>query len=86
MAKLTECPTVELQVHFTLTESEARALDALAGYNDETFLDFFYKNLGRYYLQPHEAGLRSLFQSIRASIPPILKRTDDARKVFEVGK
>jgi hypothetical protein len=48
-----------------LSESEMRALDALAGYGDDAFLKAFYKDLGTHYLKPHEAGLRSLFAAIR---------------------
>lgn len=64
------------------TESELRALDALVGYGHEGFLKVFYEKMGRHYLEPHEAGLISLFESIRKMVPPILRRTDDARKVF----
>ena len=33
-------------------------------------------------MQPHEAGLRLLFNSIREQMGGILRRTDDARRVF----
>lgn len=71
-----------MELTFTVNESEARALDALAGYSDDAFIKVFYERLGEHYLKPHEKGLRSLFESIRASIPEYLKRTDQARKAF----
>ncbi len=83
MAKLTSHPTITVEVKLTLTEIEARALDGLTGYSMDGFLDFFYKNMGRHYLEPHEAGLRSLFKTIRGTIPPIMDRVDKARLVFE---
>jgi hypothetical protein len=48
-----------------LTEDEVGALDALAGYGADAFLKHFYEKLGKSYMEPHEKGLRSLFQGIR---------------------
>ena len=80
--KITQIPTVQLEVVIKLTEEEARALDALAGYDIEATLRTFYKFLGQAYLKPHEAGLRTLFDALRTKLPPILNRMDEARKVF----
>lgn len=82
MSRLTQRPKVEVEVTLRLNEIEMRALDALAGYNYDAFLETFYKHLGRAYLTPHEAGLRSLFDVIRSELPPILKRADAAREAF----
>lgn len=60
-----------------------RAMDALVGYGVDGFLEVFYTKLGKAYMKPHEAGLRSLFESIRGTVPGILQRTDAARKAFE---
>jgi hypothetical protein len=84
MSRIEQLPTIGLEVRFVLTESEARALDGLTGYSIDEFLKFFYQNMGRHYLEPHEAGLRSLFKSVRSTIPGILERVDKAREVFNV--
>lgn len=59
-----------------------RALEALAGYGSDGFLKVFYQHMGRAYLEPHEVGLRSLFETIRTELPPILCRADSAKKAF----
>lgn len=82
MASLDCRPTLELKVTLALTEEEARAFDALVGYGDDAFVKAFYEKLGQAYMKPHEAGLRSLFKSVRDQLPGILGRVDTARKVF----
>jgi hypothetical protein len=72
---------VSLTLSFTLGESEARALEALAGYGTDAFLEVFYAKMGKGYLRPHEAGLRSLFVLAR-SLNGHLDRVDQARRVF----
>jgi hypothetical protein len=72
---------VSLTLSFTLGEGEARALEAIAGYGTDSFLEIFYAKMGKSYLQPHEAGLRSLFVLAR-SLNGHLDRVDQARRVF----
>lgn len=83
MAQLHQHPKIELHVSIILSEVEARALDGLVGYGDDAFIKHFYDKLGRAYMERHEAGLRSFFRSIREFLPPILERTNQARKIFE---
>ena len=83
MAKIVGRPIIELSIHITLTESEARAMDALVGYGDTAFLEVFKDKLGSSYMQDHEAGLRSLFTSMRAAFEPWFSKVDKARKVFD---
>ena len=83
MAKIRQNPTVELEIIFTITEAEARALDALAGYNNEELIKFFYENMGRHYMEPHEAGFRQFLDSIRGVVSGYLSRVDEARKAFK---
>lgn len=83
MSDLTAKAAIQLHVVFQLSESEARALEALVGYGDDAFIGAFYERLGQHYMQPHEKGLRSLFKSVRDQMPGILKRADDARKIFD---
>jgi hypothetical protein len=56
---------VDTSVELILNESELRALDALFGYSIEAFLKTFYDQMGRAYLEPHEAGLRSLAETVQ---------------------
>lgn len=82
MAVIEERSSVKVEAKFTVTEGELRALEALAGYGDDAFIEMFYKNLGKTYLQPHEQHLRDFLKSIRSIAVPILSRTDAARKAF----
>ncbi|ROR25136.1 hypothetical protein EC845_1176 [Comamonas sp. BIGb0124] len=85
MSRLTQNPRLDLAVTLKLNEPEIRALDALAGYGFMAFLDVFYKHMGRHYLEPHEEGLRSLFEVIKTDLPPILHRLDAARQAFALN-
>ncbi len=80
--RLTQRPRIELNVNLQLNEAEIRALDALVGYGDKAFLKVFYEQMGRTYLQPHEAGLISLFDTVRSNLRCILRRHDAALKAF----
>ena len=82
MSRLTQVPTVEVSATIKLNESELRALEALVGYGTDSFLKVFYGQMGKTYMQPHEAGLRSLFTVIRSDLNPILARADAAKKAF----
>ncbi len=82
MSKLTQRPTIELNVGLQLTEIETKALYALAGYGIESFLKVFYAQMGTHYLEPHEAGLRSLFATIVTDLPPIINRMNAAKTAF----
>lgn len=64
-----------------LSEQEARALEALIGYGIKPFLEVFYEKMGKAYLQPHEAGLRELFDTF-GDIASGLNRSDLAKKAF----
>lgn len=81
MAIFTQRPKLTVEIVIALTEAEARALEALAGYGADPFLKVFYKSMGRHYLEPHEEGLRSLFKGAKA-IDSIIQRKIKAEKVF----
>lgn len=85
MATLEQRPKLEVEVVMRLSEAEVRALEALAGYGTDGFLEVFYKHMGKHYLQPHESGLRSLFEGVKEHLPPIMARTNDARRAFAHG-
>ena len=82
MKRFIQQPHVETRATIELSEVEMRALDAMIGYGIEPFLEVFYKYLGKHYMQPHEAGMRSFFKTIGCDIPDILRRADAARQAF----
>lgn len=86
MAKIEARPTLQLQITLVLNETEARALEAISGYDPKRFLEVFYSEIGRSYLEPHAGGIHSLFESVAAQLPPILRRMDEARKLFNGDK
>lgn len=79
MAKVAAAPRLDVHVTFVVDESEARALDALAGYGDDAFVNAFYETLGKAYMEQHEAGLRKFLSSIRDVLNPSLGSVDRAR-------
>ena len=82
MAKFDVKPKVKFEVVITLDEEEARALDALAGYETDAFLSVFYENMGRHFLETHADGLRHLFYTTRESLKPILNKIDNVQKTL----
>lgn len=67
----------------TINEDEMGALDALIGYGIDPFLAVFYEKLGKAYMEPHEAGLRSLFKTIKEQVLPPLHDVKQARRDLE---
>lgn len=86
MDKIRSGATVDFSVLLKIDETEARALLSLTSYGAKPFLEWFYKNLGKSYMQQHEKGLISLFETIKKELPQHLSRADDARRVFESPK
>lgn len=84
MAKASVNPIITVVVRFEINEQEARALDALAGYGDDAFIEAFYEKLGKVYMQKHEAGLREFLKSIRTVVGPAISKVDTARKELGV--
>ena len=81
-SRLIQAPRIDLDVLVRLNEKEIRAFEALVGYGINPFLKVFYEQMGKVYLQPHEAGLRSLFDTISRDLRPILHRLNSAKKAF----
>lgn len=86
MAEITVAPKLNVHVTFVIDESEARALDALAGYGDDAFVKAFYEQLGEAYMRQHEDGLRKFLSSIRGVVNPALVNVDKARQVLKSNK
>ena len=79
--------TLKTQINHTITfevsESEARALEAMVGYGFDAFKNVFYEKLGKHYMQPHEAGLKSLFSTITKNVNKSLKEIDEFNKLLK---
>lgn len=73
---------MEFILTLTISESEARALNALTVYGFDDFVRVFYEHLGKTYLEPHQAGLKLLFDTVRTELPKQLKRIDQTRITF----
>lgn len=86
MAELMSKPRLDLFVDFRLNADECAALEALAGYGVEPFLQTFYEKMGKNYLEPHEAGLRSLFDAVTRYMPRINKRFTQCEDVLHGSK
>lgn len=76
---------LNLSVDFTatlkLSETELKALDALAGYGTDELLKCFYTHMGKAYLEPHEAGLRSMFKKIK-DMQSTISSIDESKKAL----
>jgi len=73
---------VTFEVVITLSEVEARALDALFGYGADALLAAVYSKLGSAYLKPYEKGVYSLGQAMRGQLGARLVEVDEARHVL----
>ncbi len=82
MGRFIQSAKVEIVTTIALTDDELGALDALTGYGVDPFLKVFYEHMGRHYMEPHEKGIRSLFETIRKEVPHLLHRAKSAREVF----
>lgn len=71
-----------LTVQLNLNEQEVRALDAMFGYGVEEFLKTFYSHMGEHYLKPNEAGIRSLFETVRGLMSGPIDKINEARKLI----
>ena len=67
---------LEIKITLELTLSEARALNEMVKYGSKAFLEGYYKQLGKSYLQPHEKGVVSLFETVKGNLPYKLYNAD----------
>ena len=83
MADIASRSRIEVRITLSLSEEEARALEALAGYGHKDFVGQFYEKFGRSYMQGHEEGLMSFLKSVKEIMPRELGKIDKARKAFK---
>lgn len=74
---------VDMTITLTLTEDEARALHTITSYGSDPFLQWFYRNLGKHYMKPHEKGLISLFDTVKKELPGHFAKMETVRKALE---
>lgn len=60
---------VEFTIKFTLTKGEAQALDAIAGYGSDAFLNVFYEHMAKNYLGALEDEIIKTIQSSKNKKP-----------------
>lgn len=76
---------MDFEVTLKLTLEEARALKEITGYGHKQFLEGYYKQLGKSYLQPHEKGVISLFETINKELPTQLYKANQMIKDINVA-
>ena len=67
----------DVKITLELTLTEARALSQMVRYGSKAFLEGYYKQLGKSYLQPYEKGIVSLFETVKDSLPGELKKANE---------
>lgn len=80
MIRMKPIVTIEADIH--LNEVEIMALDALAGYGFDAFIEVFYTHLGKAYMEPYEEGLKGFFEKVRKTCAPAIQHVNDMRKVL----
>jgi len=84
--KIRSTSQFDAQVILVLSEPEARALMAITEYGTKEFIKTFYECMGKSILEPHEAGIHSLFNTIKTELPQHLRKMDDVRGVWNGTK
>lgn len=74
---------LEMKFNLELTLSEARALNEMVKYGSKAFLEGYYKQLGKSYLQPYEKGVISLFETVKENLPQKLYNADKIIKAVD---
>lgn len=82
MARLAAVPRLDFRATLEISEAEARFLDALVGYGAQELIAAVKKHLGTSYIERHDEAGVQFCESLRESLPAILKNFDDARAVF----
>jgi hypothetical protein len=72
----------EAKITLELSETEAKALNEMTKYGIDPFIKGYKKFLGSYYIQPHEAGLKSLFETIDDHLPIELSKLEKYKKAI----
>lgn len=74
--------SLNYEVHLVLSETEARALDAIVGYGFDDFMKVFKEHMGKHYISGHERGAETLFSSVRDAVGPQLSHITASRNLL----
>jgi len=74
--------TLDIEVTLKMTYEEACALNEMVKYGSKAFLEGYYKQLGKSYLQPYEKGVISLFETVRTTLPYQIHDLQEVIKKF----
>jgi ATP-dependent 26S proteasome regulatory subunit len=76
---------IDLNIHFTvkmeLTEKEALALRAIAGYGHEAFIKVFKEHMGQHYISEGEQTIPELFNKFN-NLQSSIDRIREAKKLL----
>lgn len=75
---------LDQRVVIVLTYTEVKALEDIFGYGYENFVKFFFKHMGRSYLEKHVTGLYSLYQKVQILSGWASKAEDKAQVVAQM--
>ena len=78
--------SLDIKITLEMTLDEAIALKEITGYGVDAFLEGYYKQLGKHYLQPHEKGVRSLFNTIKENLPHKIGNANKIMKAVDAIK
>ena len=73
---------LDIKINLELTIPEARALNEMVKYGSKAFLEGYYKQLGKSYLQPHEKAVITLFDTVRSNLPTELYKVNEIIKTI----
>lgn len=71
---------VSFKITLELTVNEAKALNAIAGYGTKAFLEKFYAEMGKHYLQPTETDFILFLEKCQYQIPKEISKIERAAK------
>jgi len=77
---------LDLKIQLTVSLAEARALHEIIKFGNDAFLKVFYEHLGKSTLKQQEAGLISLFNTIRDNIPARIHESEEIIKTVNALK
>lgn len=75
--------SIDAHIETRLTYEEAKALWALFCYDNKKFLEFFYQNMGRAYLEKWEKGFFSLARKVTNELPSSLQQVEMSLKAID---
>ena len=75
--------TVEFKLNIELSESEARAWDAIVGYGFDAFIKVFKEKLGSHYISPYENSAKKMFEDTKRELGYQLHAIDEVKKAIK---